>query len=298
MEGAAKKKVKYSSQHRSSYLDLYLNHCIGLASRSPDPTTKVGCVIIDQNCQILAQGFNGEISGGQVREGKIDEGMQSLQKVVEGRKSRSNERIKMLEIEGKDGNVAIRLGIEQKLYDAVKAEDKTEEQEELVEKCTSSKGADSAIHAEMNAVLYSEVPRSRFEGSIVIVSLMPCPQCFKLLAQLKVKSILVLSDSGRYIDTIKQILELPTAPKIVTLDQLKNLIQLEYCSPAKVFKSKLAQFIPQAQKGRSSSSAKSEEGRLTDLKPFDCDYHSINIHYPDQSPAVDLAKVFFRLQDK
>eukprot|EP01040_Poterioochromonas_malhamensis_P009469 gene9469-10283_t len=295
MEGASKKKVKYESQRRSSYLDLYLNHCIGLASRSPDPTTKVGCVIIDQNCQILAQGFNGEISGGQVREGKVDRDMQSLQEVVAGGTS-SRPRVKLVEVEGKD--VTIRLGIEQKLHKAAKTEDKTEEQEELLKERASSKGADSAIHAEMNAVLYSEVPRSRFEGSIVIVSLMPCPQCFKLLAQLKVKSILVLSDSGRYIDTIKQILELPTAPKIVTLDQLENLIQLEYCSPAKVFKSKLAHFLPHVQNVRSSSGAKKREESLPDLKDFDCDYHSINIHYPDLNPAVDLAKVFFRLQDK
>lgn len=291
MEESQKKKVKYSSQHRSSYLDLYLNHCIGLASRSPDPTTKVGCVIIDQNCQILAQGFNGEISGGQVRQGKVDEGMQALKTVM--KRQTVNSADKIVTIEGKEGTkVTIRLGIDRRLYDAVKSENKTEEEEELVEECTSSKGADSAIHAEMNAVLYSEVPRSRFEGSIVIVSLMPCPQCFKLLAQLKVKSILVLSDSGRYIDTIKQILELPTAPKIVTLDQLKNLIQLDYCLPAKVFKSKLARFLPDG-----NPSAKGEE-KLEDLAALDCNYSSVNIHYTDLKPAEDLAKVFFRLKDK
>lgn len=285
-----KKRTKY--EHRSSYLDMYINHCIGLASRSPDPSTKVGCVIIDQNCQILAQGFNGEVSGGEVRNKAHDPAMKSFSELVErSTVSKINQGAKVVALRAAT-NFTVVLGINAQLYNTVtKPEnERTEDEQNLCKECQSSTGADSAIHAEMNAVLYSEIPRTRFENSIAIVSLMPCPQCYKLLAQLKVKWVLVLSDSGRYIQTLKDMIKLSNAPRIITLDKLLEHINPDYCCNAKVFKSKLAKFYT----ARNLAKIPKFEDDL--LAKFDHDYDFVRIEYHDDFDKInDLARILFRL---
>ena len=61
---------------------MYVNHYVGLATRSPDPSIKVGSVIIDKECRLLAQGYNGEINTGEMREGAVDVNMKIHREVV------------------------------------------------------------------------------------------------------------------------------------------------------------------------------------------------------------------------
>lgn len=297
MEKAQIKKRKYQEDKRSSYLDVFVNHCIGLASRSPDPSTKVGCVIFNDDCQILAQGFNGEVTGGEVRNGEIDRSMIAFKEVPKtlGTTGAEVREHRFLEIKDGDGNMTVRLGISRKMFDAYVTPhvERSEEITKLLKDAESGKGDDHAIHAEMNAIVFSECSRREFRGSIAMVSLMPCPQCYKLLAQVGIKWIIVLSDSGRYCKTLVQALKTPSGPKIITIDRLDDLLQKDYCLPCKVFKnkSKLATFVSNVPRSRIQESVLAEFENN-----FDINYNSVNIEY--HCDDIDkLARVLFRISD-
>lgn len=43
--------------------DYFLNIAEQVSLRSPDPTTKHGCVIVDENNRVLSTGYNGPVKG-------------------------------------------------------------------------------------------------------------------------------------------------------------------------------------------------------------------------------------------
>lgn len=343
MDAAKRKKEAYDRENRISFLQMYVNHCVGLAARSPDPSTKVGCVIIDKECRLLAQGYNGEINSGKVRNTKIDEGMRSFQDVAKNflkLKSPSNHTAfrvcdnklctvhihvsnkRLQAIEGaktggnhanapdaNPGNPPSPEPSEEAVANPARPEplDEANEiekrgKEELLEE--SSKGADGAIHAEMNALLYADCGRDKLKGAIAIVSLMPCPQCFKLLAQTGISYVIILSDSGRYLDTLRLIGTLGEgAPLVVPLDLIAEYIDAAVCLPTKVFKSKLAPFIyppskPGGDKGSSSSTISSKRARKNPVAelPADFDYNYDAIEFmPSKDHGEKSLDALFRI---
>ena len=50
------------------------------------------------------------------------------------------------------------------------------------------------VHAETNALLHSPASRDRMEGARLYVTLFPCNECAKLVASLKIKEIIFISD--------------------------------------------------------------------------------------------------------
>ena len=64
------------------------------------------------------------------------------------------------------------------------------------------------VHAEANAILHAKAP---LEGSKCYVTLFPCHECTKLIASVKVKEIIFLSDKHCHTDSnaiSKRILEM------------------------------------------------------------------------------------------
>jgi tRNA(Arg) A34 adenosine deaminase TadA len=205
-------------------------------------------------------------------------------------------------------------------------EPRTEAQEEILEKKNeiarnaamrafhsefpeSSTGGDHAIHSEANAVTHAQVPLSSFKDSIAVVSLMPCPQCYKLLAHLQVKYIVTLSDYGRYIGSWKEASDLDNKPGPVIvplsiiqhriLERLKDAYSAPGAEPPKWRKP-----LPNPQEwpdhfDRSTAVFKQSIPLLEKVPPncplvptipehLDCDYKAITFHYPDiQSVSGD-----------
>ncbi len=154
--------------------------------------------------------------------------------------------------------------------------------------CVIFDNDDTAIHAEMNAVLFSHAPRTLFKDSIVIVSLMPCPQCYKLLAQMRVKWVVVLSDSGRYCGTLNEMLSLNgTGPDIITFDEIATYLNEEFVSNTKIFKENLAVF------DKSISDHADIRVPFTEFKEkFDFNYRKLHIHHTSNTVNRFLDLVF------
>ena len=52
-------------QTRPQWDEIWMDFASNIARRSPDPNFKVGCCIVSQdNCQVLAIGYNGDHKGG------------------------------------------------------------------------------------------------------------------------------------------------------------------------------------------------------------------------------------------
>ena len=52
-------------QTRPNWDEIWMDFASNIARRSPDPNFKVGCCIVSQdNCQVLAIGYNGDHKGG------------------------------------------------------------------------------------------------------------------------------------------------------------------------------------------------------------------------------------------
>ena len=109
--------------------------------KSKDPSTKVGCVFVDNNNHQLTMGYNGQIAG-------IDES-----------------RIPW----GRDKSVPL----DQQKYAYV-------------------------VHSEANAILHAKTP---LEGARCYVTLFPCHECAKMMATVKVKEVIFLSD--KYAGTVE-----------------------------------------------------------------------------------------------
>ena len=109
--------------------------------KSKDPSTKVGCVFVDNNNHQLTMGYNGQIAG-------IDES-----------------RIPW----GRDKSVPL----DQQKYAYV-------------------------VHSEANAILHAKTP---LEGARCYVTLFPCHECAKMMATVKVKEVVFLSD--KYTGTVE-----------------------------------------------------------------------------------------------
>lgn len=310
MQAALKKDNEYKARNRISFLQMYINHCVGLAARSPDPSTKVGCVIIDTECRLLAQGYNGEINTGKVRDCDVDKNMKNLKEVVDTKvitipkESNVNTFLHVCTNDHCTVHVAVKNETMKNYSDflELKATERTAKRKRPslpseLEDVKSSKGADGAIHAEMNALLYARCGRDEFKGAIAIVSLMPCPQCFKLLAQAGIGYLIILSDSGRYIDTLRLIGALgKNAPKVIPLDLIEPYIDVNNCFNAKVFKSNLVPFIkPPMKKGKLQSQLASAAPLPDD---FDYDYEAISF---SSGPSTDgdslnaLFRALFRI---
>ena len=53
------------AQIRPNWDEIWMDFASNIARRSPDPNFKVGCCIVSQdNCQVLAIGYNGDHKGG------------------------------------------------------------------------------------------------------------------------------------------------------------------------------------------------------------------------------------------
>jgi len=109
-------------------------------TRSPDPKTQVGAVLVDRNDRLVATGFNGTPVGFD------DESLDWL------------------------------------------------ERDSVYPVC---------VHAEMNAILYSN---SRYDGSKLYVTLSPCKECIKLVAAAGIK-VIVFRDKYRDYDIVKVLAE-------------------------------------------------------------------------------------------
>ncbi len=60
-----KNKIAKNDEVRPSWDTIWMNVAHKIASRSVDPRTKVGCLIVsDDNSQVLALGYNGDQQGG------------------------------------------------------------------------------------------------------------------------------------------------------------------------------------------------------------------------------------------
>lgn len=308
MKAAIDKNKEYEKGNRISFLQMYINHCVGLAARSPDPSTKVGCVIIDKECRLLAQGYNGEINTGQVRNSGVDANMKSLREVVDKKvitlpkDENSNTFLRVCTNDACTVHVAVKNDTMKSHNDFLifKEQEKTAKHKRPslpseLEDVKSSKGADGAIHAEMNALLYARCGRDEFKGSIAIVSLMPCPQCFKLLVQAGIGYLIILSDSGRYIDTLRLIGALGVnAPRIIPLDLIEPYIDVNYCINAKVFKSNLVPFIKPPMKNGKLQTKLDSAADLPD--DYDYDYEAILISpSTDENSLKDLFNALFRI---
>ena len=102
--------------------------------KSKDPSTKVGCVFVDDNNHQLSMGYNGQIAG-------IDESQIPW------------------------GNVKS-VSLDQQKYAYV-------------------------VHSEANAILHA---KADLHNSRCYVTLFPCNECAKMIATVKVKEVIYLSD--------------------------------------------------------------------------------------------------------
>lgn len=109
--------------------------------KSKDPSTKVGCVFVDDNNHQLSMGYNGQIAG--IDETKIPW-----------------------------GNVKS-VPLDQQKYAYV-------------------------VHSEANAILHAKADLAH---SRCYVTLFPCHECAKMIATVKVKEVVYLSD--KYQDTVE-----------------------------------------------------------------------------------------------
>ena len=105
-------------------------------TRSPDPKTQVGAVLVDCNYRLVSTGFNGSPSGFD------DESLDWLDRPS--------------------------------VYPI-------------------------CIHAEMNAILYAS---SRYENSILYVTLSPCSECIKLVASAGISKV-IFKNKYRDFDTVE-----------------------------------------------------------------------------------------------
>jgi deoxycytidylate deaminase len=262
-------------------------------------------VIIDKECRLLAQGYNGEINTGQVRKGAVDANMTNLRDVVERKvisiPKKGNKFLRVCT----NGSCTVHVAVKEETmkscsdFEELKATEQTAKRKRPslpseLEDEKSSKGADGAIHAEMNALLYARCGRDEFKGAIAIVSLMPCPQCFKLLAQAGIEYLIILSDSGRYVDTLRLIGALgDNAPKVIPLDLIVPYIDVGNCINTKVFKSELVPFIkPPTKDGKLQGELNSAE-QLSD--EFDYNYEAIVFSFTDVAPLDKLFRALFRI---
>lgn len=58
-KNATKEQKKSMAERQTKWIEYYFNICKTVSSKSKDPSTKVGAVIIGQHGQILSTGFNG-----------------------------------------------------------------------------------------------------------------------------------------------------------------------------------------------------------------------------------------------
>lgn len=124
-----------------SWDEYFMLQAMMASFKSKDPSTKVGCVFVDQNNHQLTMGYNGFVAG-------IDE--KSLPW-------------------GKDKTQPL----EHQKYGYV-------------------------VHSEANAILHS--PKN-LSGSKCYVTLFPCNECAKLLASVKVKEVIYLSDKHQHTES-------------------------------------------------------------------------------------------------
>lgn len=134
------------SENNPNYIDVkstlswdeyFMLQAMMASFRSKDPSTKVGCVFVDQKNHQLTMGYNGFIAG--IDESKLPWGKDQSQP------------------------------LQHQKYGYV-------------------------VHSEANAILHA--PTS-LEGSKCYVTLFPCNECAKLLASVKVKEIIYLSDKHK-----------------------------------------------------------------------------------------------------
>lgn len=123
--------------------------------KSKDPSTKVGCVFVDNNNHQLSMGYNGQIAG--IDESKIPW-----------------------------GNIKS-VPLDQQKYAYV-------------------------VHSEANAILHA---KASLENSRCYVTLFPCNECAKMMATVKVREVIYLSD--KYQDTIEN----QISKRILDMSQVK-----------------------------------------------------------------------------
>jgi len=126
---------------RINWDEYFMLQAIMASFRSKDPSTKVGCVFVDDNNHQLSMGYNGQIAG-------IDETKTPW---------------------GNDRS----LPLQQQKYAYV-------------------------VHSEANAILHA---KSDLAHSKCYVTLFPCNECAKMIATVRVKEIIFLSD--KYLDTVE-----------------------------------------------------------------------------------------------
>lgn len=147
----------FSVKSALSWDEYFMLQAMIASFKSKDPSTKVGCVFVDENNHQLTMGYNGFVAG-------IDESKLPW---------------------GKDTNQPL----EHQKYGYV-------------------------VHSEANAILHS--PRS-LASSTCYVTLFPCNECAKLLASVKVKKIVYLSDKHDGNESNK------IAKKIFNLAQIETI---------------------------------------------------------------------------
>lgn len=156
-----------------SWDEYFMLQAMIASFKSKDPTTKVGCVFVDENNHQLTMGYNGFVAG--IDESKLPWGKDTTQP------------------------------LEHQKYGYV-------------------------VHSEANAILHS--PRS-LSSSTCYVTLFPCNECAKLLASVKVKKVVYLSD--KYDGNESNII----AKKIFNLASIQTL-QL---SPSKELIGKMSEYF-------------------------------------------------------
>eukprot|EP00039_Didymoeca_costata_P019990 m.339648 g.339648 ORF g.339648 m.339648 type:complete len:314 (+) comp18896_c0_seq1:77-1018(+) len=288
------KVATYKSQNRISHLQLFVNGCIEQARRSPDPSTKVGCVLINGERVQVGAGYNAEIRGGKPRSA-VPKDLVSLAELPR-QENWNVEDLPPAPSSATNTDAAVAespKGGRNKRQKMMKNVKRLSGNGYVIDVCFNSKqkpshGGDTAIHAEMNAVVFSTSPRLRDEKQplIAFVSLMPCPQCYKLLAQLQVQYVIVLSDSGRYLDTLKLMTSIREAPKILflhhLLSKIENLSWGDFNTNPKVFKQidELATFVGEP------------KDKIIELKEEDFTYEAIYMEPPPETVENVLQVLF------
>jgi len=76
-------------------------------------------------------------------------------------------------------------------------------EDHLIDWTDREKIRDIVIHAETNAILYSQ---SRFEDAVLYCTLSPCKDCIKLLSATKIRKIIYKNEYKDF-ETVKQLCE-------------------------------------------------------------------------------------------
>jgi dCMP deaminase len=155
------KMLNYKHDGRDSWLEVLVNMMICLSMRSGNPKTKVGCIVVDDDIKILGSGYNGEVKQTDNIAGDVGEYLSELPE--------------------------IKFNVDLNVFES------KFKVREIVE-------YESSVHAEMNCLTIGRTSLD-FSNSTCFVSLLPCPNCYKMISQLGVKWCIFLADYGKYKET-------------------------------------------------------------------------------------------------